>query len=149
MSELNLVIAPATEADIPAMMALENACFSDPWTKDMLSDVLKYPLYSTFFLEEEGQICGYACLIGIPYAEVSVANIAVDIPFRGKGLSKLLMGAMHNHARAIHAEESFLEVRVSNVAAISLYEKYGYEIFGMRAKYYPDGEDAYVMKKTL
>jgi ribosomal-protein-alanine N-acetyltransferase len=144
-----MIVRAWQEKDIEIIAQMEARCFSDAWTKDMLADVLKYPLYSSFLLEDGGQVCGYACLIGIPYAEATVANIAVDIPFRGKGLSKMLMDAMHDYAKKIHAEECFLEVRVSNFAAISLYQKYGYEIYGVRAKYYADGEDAYVMKKAL
>ena len=136
--------------DIAKITQMEIRCFSDPWTEEMLSSVLMYPLYSSFLAEnDDGVICGYACLIEIPNAEVTVANIAVDIPFRGQGVGNMLMDAMHERALAIKAEESFLEVRVGNKSAISLYQKYGYEIFGVRAKYYEDGEDAYVMKKIL
>ena len=144
-----MILRAWREEDIDEIANMESRCFTDPWTKDMLSDVLKYPLYSSFLVEGDGKICGYACLIGIPYAEATVANIAVDAPFRGKGYAKILMDAMHARAKEIQAEECFLEVRVSNISAISLYKKYGYETYGVRAKYYPDGEDAYVMKKSL
>ena len=144
-----MIVRAWQQEDIPEIVKMEARCFSDPWTEEMLSSVLIYPLYSSFLVEDRGQVCGYACLIEIPNAEVTVANIAVDAPFRGKRIGKMLMDAMHERARAIKAEESFLEVRVGNEAAIALYKKYGYEIFGVRAKYYEDGEDAYVMKKSL
>ncbi len=144
-----MIVRAWQEKDVERIAEMEARCFTDPWTKEMLLDVLKYPLYSSFLVEEGGQVCGYACLIGIPYAEATVANIAVDIPFRGKGVAKMLMDAMHEKAKAIGAEECFLEVRVHNDAAISLYQKYGYKTYGVRAKYYPDGEDAFVMKKKL
>ena len=144
-----MILRAWRETDIDEIAKMEGRCFFDPWTKDMLLDVLKYPLYSSFLVEDEGKICGYACLIGIPFAEATVANIAVDTPFRGKGIGQMLMDAMHARAKEINAEECFLEVRVSNIAAIALYKKYGYETYGVRAKYYPDGEDAYVMKKQL
>ena len=144
-----MILRAWRETDIDEIAKMECRCFFDPWTKDMLLDVLKYPLYSSFLVEDEGKICGYACLIGIPFAEATVANIAVDTPFRGKGIGQMLMDAMHARAKEINAEECFLEVRVSNIAAIALYKKYGYETYGVRAKYYPDGEDAYVMKKQL
>ena len=144
-----MILRAWREEDIAEITKMEARCFSDPWTEEMLAAVCAYPLYSSFLVENEGKICGYACLIEIPNAEVTVANIAVDAPFRGQGIGKMLMDAMHERAYAIHAEESFLEVRVGNVAAIALYKKYGYEIFGVRAKYYEDGEDAYVMRKSL
>ena len=144
-----MIVRAWQEKDIEIIAEMEKRCFTDPWTKEMLSDVLKYPLYGSFLVEDGGQVCGYACLIGIPNVEATVANIAVDAPFRGKGYAKVLMDAMHTRAKEIGAEECFLEVRVHNVPAIALYQSYGYETFGVRAKYYPDGEDAYVMKKTL
>ena len=144
-----MIVRAWQEKDVEQIAQMEQRCFSDPWTKEMLADVLKYPLYTSFLVEDGGQVCAYACLIGIPNVEATVANIAVDKAFRGKGYAKVLMDAMHERAKEIGAEECFLEVRVSNLPAISLYEKYGYQTFGVRAKYYPDGEDAYVMKKVL
>ena len=144
-----MILRAWKEEDVDEIAKMEGRCFSDPWTKDMLLDVLKYPLYSSFLVEDEGKICAYACLIGIPYAEATVANIAVDAPFRGKGYAKILMDAMHARAKEIQAEECFLEVRVGNFAAIALYQKYGYQTYGVRARYYPDGEDAFVMKRSL
>ena len=144
-----MIVRAWQEKDVEQIAQMEQRCFSDPWTKEMLADVLKYPLYTSFLVEDRGQVCAYACLIGIPNVEATIANIAVDTAFRGKGYAKVLMDAMHERAKEIGAEECFLEVRVSNLPAIALYEKYGYQTFGVRAKYYPDGEDAYVMKKVL
>ena len=136
------------QKDIPTLAEMERRCFSDPWTEQMLSDTLKLPVYHGFLAEEDGVILGYASLI-VVCEDAEVGNIAVDIPFRGKGISKLLMDAMLLCAKSLGATHCFLEVRVSNTVAISLYEKYGYEKFGIRAKYYADGEDAFVMRKVL
>ena len=59
------------------------------------------------------------------------------------------MESMHEKAKALGAERMLLEVRVSNARAIGLYEKYGYCRYGLREHYYADGEDAYLMTKTL
>ncbi len=136
------------QKDIAKLAEMERRCFSDPWTEQMLADTLKLPVYHGFLAEESGEILGYASLI-VVCEDAEVGNIAVDLPFRGKGISKLLMDAMHERATSLGATHCFLEVRVSNAVAISLYEKYGYEKFGIRAKYYADGEDAFVMKKSL
>ena len=56
---------------------------------------------------------------------------------------------MHEKAKALGARQSLLEVRVSNAPAIALYEKFGYERYGVRKNYYADGEDAFVMKTNL
>jgi ribosomal-protein-alanine N-acetyltransferase len=83
------------------------------------------------------------------FEDAEVHNIAVVEEHRGKGIAQTLMDTMHEKAKALGAERSLLEVRVSNTPAISLYEKNGYETYGVRASYYTDGEDAQVMWKTL
>jgi ribosomal-protein-alanine N-acetyltransferase len=83
------------------------------------------------------------------FEEAEVQNIAVDIPYQKHGIGRALIDFMHEKAKALGAEKCFLEVRVSNRAAIALYQKTGYEIYGERSKYYADGESAFVMRKTL
>ena len=136
------------EKDLQTLSEMESRCFTDPWTKGMLADCLKYPIYHTFLEEEGGQVCGYGCLI-VVCEDAEIANIAVDIPFRGKGIGEKLLLAMHEKAKALGAVQSLLEVRVSNAPAIGLYEKFGYTRYGVRKNYYADGEDAFVMQKTL
>ena len=59
------------------------------------------------------------------------------------------METMHQCAKEKGATQCFLEVRVSNENAIALYKKFGYEPYGIRAKYYEDGEDALAMKREV
>ena len=136
------------EKDIEKIAEIERQSFSDPWTAEMLKDALRFPVYHTFLVEEGGQVCGYGCLI-VLFEDAELANIAVAPAFRGKGVGKALMESMHEKAKALGAERMLLEVRVSNVNAIGLYEKYGYHRYGIREHYYADGEDAYLMTKTL
>jgi ribosomal-protein-alanine N-acetyltransferase len=143
-----MIIREWTKEDIPTIAKMERRCFHDAWTEEMLSDTLRYPIYNCFLAEEGGQVCGYCCLI-VVCEDAEVGNIAVDTPFRGKGIGKALMEAMHQRAKEKGATQSFLEVRVSNASAIALYKKFGYESYGIRARYYEDGEDAMVMKRAL
>ena len=143
-----MIIREWTKEDIPVIAEMEGRCFHDAWTEDMLGDCLRYPIYNCFLAEEGGQVCGYCCLI-VVCEDAEVGNIAVDTPFRGKGIGKALMEAMHQRAKEKGATQSFLEVRVSNANAIALYKKFGYESYGIRARYYEDGEDAMVMKRAL
>ena len=137
------------EKDIHAIAEIEQRCFpSDAWTEAMLVDGMKMPYSWSVLAEEGGQVCGYCCLI-VVCEDAEVGNIAVDTPFRGKGIGKALMDAMHQRAKEKGATQSFLEVRVSNANAIALYKKFGYESYGIRARYYEDGEDAMVMKRAL
>jgi ribosomal-protein-alanine N-acetyltransferase len=143
-----MIIRAWEEKDIPAIADIENKSFADPWTEGMLSDTLRFPVYHTFLAEEGGQVCGYGCLI-LLFEDAELANIAVSPTHRGQGIGKLLMEKMHDYAKTFGAERMLLEVRVSNQNAIGLYEKYGYEKYGLRENYYADGEDAYLMPKSL
>ena len=143
-----MIIREWTKEDISIIAEMECRCFHDPWTEEMLADTLRFPVYHCFLAEEGGQVCGYCCLI-LVCEDAEVGNIAVDAPFRGKGMGKALMEAMHDRAKERGATQCFLEVRVSNENAIALYKKFGYESYGIRARYYEDGEDAMVMKRAL
>ena len=145
---MSMIIRPWQENDIPLIAEMEKRCFLDAWTETMLRDCLRLPIYRCFLAEDGGQVCGYCVLITI-FEDAEIANIAVDTPFRGRGVSKLLMEKMHETAIALGATQSFLEVRKSNAVAISLYSGFGYEVYGKRERYYADGEDALLMKKEL
>ena len=142
-----MIIRAWEKRDIDAIAQIEAFSFQDPWTKSNLLDVLKYPHYKSFLLEEQEQVCAYGCLI-LVFDRAEVANIAVATPYRGRGLGRLLLDRMHYTAKTLGATECFLEVRVSNVRAIGLYESCGYERYGIRARYYGN-EDAILMRKTL
>ena len=137
-----------TENDIEKIAEAEQRCFSDPWSKDALKAAFDSPFTHCFLIEEGGQVCGYACLF-VLFEESEVQNIAVDIPFRKRGIGSELLSFLHDFAKEKGAEISFLEVRVSNAPAISLYQKFSYQTVAVRKRYYPDGEDALVMKKEL
>ena len=80
------------------------------------------------------------------FDEAHITTIAVDPDLRGRSLGELLLVTLIEEAISRRAGYLSLEVRVSNIVAIRLYEKYGFTIKGMRPKYYvDDGEDAYVM----
>lgn len=143
-----MIVRAWEEKDIAAIADIENKSFADPWTEGMLLDTLRFPVYHTFLAEDGGQVCGYGCLI-LLFEDAELANIAVAPTHRGQGVGKLLMEKMHDYAKTFGAERMLLEVRVSNASAIGLYEKYGYERYGLRENYYADGEDAYLMQKSL
>ena len=143
-----MTIREWTEKDVIQIAEIEARCFQDAWTVVAFEEVLKYPIHHTFLIEERGQVCAYACLL-VLFEDAELENIAVDLPYRKRGMAKALMDALHEKAKALGAKRCLLEVRVSNLPAISLYEKYGYEKYGVRKRYYADGEDAFVMQKQL
>ena len=136
------------EKDVALIAQLERRCFQDAWTEQMLRETNDNPLYHCFLVEEEGQVCGYCCLF-VLFEDAEVLNIAVDEAYRGRGYAKEMMKKMHAYAKSLGAERSLLEVRVGNQPARALYESFGYETYGVRERYYADGEDACLMEKRL
>ena len=91
-------------------------------------------------------------LLGLALEEGHILNLCIDKPWQGKGLGNLLLVHLHSHISQLSAKYCFLEVRKSNHIAIRLYQKFNYQVIGIRKNYYPTTEgreDGIVMKKTL
>ena len=137
-----------TKEDIEKITALERECFSDPWTADMFVLSLERPFFHGILIEENGEVLGYACQT-VLFEDAEIENVAVAPAWRKNGLGKRLMERLVADAKGLEAEQIFLEVRVSNSPAIALYRGFGFEDVRIRKRYYADGEDALVMKKSL
>ena len=134
--------------DIFRIAQLERECFSDPWSFQMLADTFFGENTLTAAAEEGGVLVGYAFAV-CAGEEADLANIAVAKERRGKGVAKGLLSRLEADARAAGVRKMFLEVRVSNAPAMSLYLGAGYVGRYARPRYYGDGEDALVMEKNL
>lgn len=133
-------VIPMSPAHIPALAALERECFSDPWSEKALAEELDVPsaVFLTALMGEE--VAGY---MGAHYLgdSVYVCNIAVFPAFRRQSVASALLAAHMAEARERGMKEITLEVRVSNAAARSLYEKWGFENRGIRPRFYSDPEE--------
>lgn len=134
--------------DIQAVADIEKQCFSQPWSEKSFEDSISRE--DTIFLVcEEEVITGYIGMY-LSFDEASITNVAVSPAFRKKGCGEHLVAAAKKAAKEANAETIFLEVRVSNEPAISLYKKMGFESLGIRKKFYEHPvEDAYIMSCTL
>ena len=151
-------LRPMEVRDIPTVMAIEVRSFSLPWTEDsFLREIEKIPFSRPVVAEdpdggENGQsaaIVGYACWWEVK-DECHITNVTVSPETRRRGVGKFLLTEIIEDARRRGAIRATLEARMSNEAAISLYEKFGFIAVAMRPKYYPDnGEDAMVMLKDM
>lgn len=140
-----------TPAHLDAVCAIEAVSHSTPWTRGNFSDSLAGG-HAAMVMQEEGAVLGYAVLMPLP-GEAELLNITVAPEARGRGLGRQLLEQVCADARAHGAERLFLEVRASNVPALSLYMRDGFAEIGLRRAYYahPDGgrEDAILMAKNL
>lgn len=135
--------------DVSAVAEIENKCFSTPWSEKSLLEEIENP-NSRFMVSSIGdEILGYVGTICVA-GECSVTNIAVKEKYRNRGIaSALLQRAVFN---SLLCEDEFitLEVRKSNLSAIRLYEKFGFEKVGERKNFYRlPPEDAYIFNKYL
>lgn len=136
------------EADAPAAAALEQHCFSEPWTAQGILD--SYHNGAVFFMArtEQGTV-GYAG-VQITAGTGYVTNIAVDKAFRGRGIGRALTARLCYACHTKQASEITLEVRPSNTAAVRLYHRLGFAEAGHRRDFYRNPrEDALLMTKTL
>ncbi len=124
---------------------LNQACFSDPWSEEMIADELENPLACYLVAEQNGQAVGYGGFYRV-MDEGNITNIAVDKDFRQKGIGSRLLQGLIRCAKEQKISFFTLEVRVSNQAAIRLYASHGFQPVGLRKGYYADNqEDALLM----
>lgn len=137
-------------ADLDAVMAIEPTIYSYPWTRGNFSDSLNSG-YSAWVLEANQTIIGYALLMVI-LDEAHLLNLSVAKDQQKKGLGRYLLEHMLQIAKNHKAANMFLEVRPSNISAITLYENMGFCEMAVRRGYYPapnGREDAILMGLAL
>ena len=138
-----------TEADLDAVLKIEYAAFSHPWTRGIFLDGLKS--YEIWLMFEGNQQVGHG-VINVIIDEAHLLNITVKPESQGRGLGLLLLDRLMKRAYELNGRECFLELRASNQSAYRLYERYGFNEVGRRRDYYPavgGREDALVMACTL
>ena len=134
--------------DLDRILDLERLCFSSPWSKDdFLYELNENPFGYYVVLKELDKILAYLGL-WMDEDRAQITTIGVDPEHRGKGYAKTLMVHMLDVCSSKGVKIYSLEVRVSNQAAISLYQRFGFIQVGLRKAYYQDNhEDAYLMIK--
>ena len=144
---------PLCEADLAYVAALEAQIHAAPWTMGNFRDALAAG-YPARVGEREFRIVAYGVLMLAP-GEAQILNLSVVPDARREGIGRALLRRFLDDARQSCAEQIFLEVRTSNVAAIRLYESEGFAPVARRAAYYPGAsadatrEDALVMRRAV
>ena len=139
---------PLTKSDLKAVDELESLCFCDPWTKSRLLGAFLSEFFCGFGAFDGNVLVGFI-LSTVVFEDAETDDIAVHPEYRRRGIGGALLGLVEEEAVRRGAARAFLEVRVGNTTALALYEKCGYKTLRRRKKYYPDGEDAFVMTKRL
>lgn len=126
-------ITEMTEKDCRELAELDKKCFSTPWSEQSFFEETKNKLATYFLAKEDGKIVGY-CGFWRVSGEAQVTNIAVLPDYRRKKIATVLAEKMIEECT--EDEQIVLEVRAGNFAAISLYEKLGFEKAGLRKQFY-------------
>jgi len=145
-----ITIEQMQSEDLDEIARLEKGSFSDPWPKKafeaQLNDGASIMLAARLAGQKEivGYLCAYFVLV-----ELQLASVAVKNEYRGMGIGEKLVREMIRLGLGLGAEEVWLDVRESNLAARRLYQKLGFrEVYRRKNYYRKPKEDALVMFRT-
>lgn len=171
---MGLILRPMEIDDIPEVMKIERISFPSTWSPSFYRrEILENDKAFYFVIEEkekaseeqfsdlkglkkkflnflgirkrrEGAIIGFAGFWFVR-GEIHITTVAVRPEYRGRKFGELLVSTIVDFALNKGADLISLEVRISNIRAQRLYEKYGFVKTGIRPHYYESGEDAYIM----
>ncbi|MBV8625705.1 MAG: ribosomal protein S18-alanine N-acetyltransferase [Herbaspirillum sp.] len=147
-----LQFAALAQADLDAVVEIEEAVYSHPWTRGNFQDSLYSGYQAQTLRDADGQLLGYF-LVMLAVDEAHLLNISVAQAHQHKGLGRRLLDQATAVARQHHMQVMLLEVRESNVHAAKFYRHYGFAEIGRRKNYYPAAnqsrEGAIVMSMPL
>lgn len=132
--------------DVPEVQAIEKASFTTPWPANAYRNELQTNRLAQYLVVRAGdRVVGYAG-VWLMVDEAHITTFAIHPAWRRRRLGERLLLTVMDVARARQAREATLEVRLSNLAARRLYEKFGFRPVGLRPNYYSDDhEDALIM----
>jgi [ribosomal protein S18]-alanine N-acetyltransferase len=139
----------ATLADLPAIAALDAACFGNPWSLEVYHQELYRPFARLRVAEHGRGLVGLSCT-WIIADEAHLLRIAAVAHERRRGLGRALLQAVLDETAAAGCQRVLLEVAAGNAPAVGLYTAFGFQPIGRRKGYYahpPD--DALVMQRVL
>ncbi len=149
-----------TPADLPAVTALDQQVFKEPWPESAYSQEIYYNSHARYFVLEFNPpsaltrrrksrsartICGFMG-VRVKRGRGHISTLAVHPEWQGQGWGEILLIVALEQAVLLKANEVRLEVRGSNEAARRLYAKYGFTLLRKLRRYYRDGEDALLLE---
>lgn len=142
---MHVLIREMRESDIPYIVEIENISFSTPWSSYSFMREIYKPYSISRVAMVDDRVVGYICAERI-LDEAHILNLAVHPDSRRMGIGSLLVSTVLDELKKTGCRYVYLEVRVSNIPARRLYERFKFKVVGIRRRYYalPE-EDAYVM----
>jgi [ribosomal protein S18]-alanine N-acetyltransferase len=145
MTAIAVQIRPLRLSDLEEVEVIEQRAYKTPWSRSMFASELAKSTSICLGAVEGSRLVGY--VINSRYVDAwHVMNVAVDPDYQGRGIATRLLERLFELTADDERRGYTLEVRVSNLDAIALYEKLGFERRGARRGYYTDNrEDALIM----
>ena len=143
-----MTVKSLNKSSVKEILALYNGNFNDGWTESMLNSGFDGGRLKALGVYDCDKLIGLITF-SLSLDDADIEGVVVDRLYRKKGIGALLMQSAHEFILESKIKTVLLEVRESNISAISLYKKFGYEQISLRKKYYDDGENALVFKKEL
>ncbi len=142
---LSVRIVSMRRRHLRAIMRIESNAYPRPWTIGVFSGELADKINRSYIVARVGStVVGY-CGMMITLDEAHITNIAVEETWRRHKIASRLLATQLRVARGRSCRAMSLEVRVSNVGAQQLYQRFGFVPAGVRRRYYENVEDAIVM----
>ena len=134
--------AGAPDTEIDSVVALESESFTNPWSRESLVWELRNSDVTRAYMlrDEAGAIVAF-CVCWVVFDELHINTLAVAPSARRQGMATTLLRHVMADAAASGALKATLEVRASNSAAISLYERLGFRVAATRPRYYVKPEE--------
>ena len=144
-----MIISNMNENHVRQIAELERLCFHDPWSENSIASELGNRLSVWLVALDEDKVVGYVGSQTV-IDETDMMNIAVHPDYRNRGVATALIVELTQQLKMRGSKGLMLEVRESNSAAISLYEKHGFLQVGCRRNYYRNPrENAMILRKEL
>ena len=138
---MNIIIL--SKEDINCILELFSSDFEDGWNKNQLSSSFDSGLFLCLGAFEQDKLVGVICATK-SFESADIESVVVKKEFRNKGIASLLLKELFTLLEKENITKILLEVRESNISAISLYKKHNFNQISVRKKYYDNGENALI-----
>jgi ribosomal-protein-alanine N-acetyltransferase len=134
---------------VDQILDIENISFPVPWSANAFEEEINKNISNLWAIISEQRLFAYICFWMFD-EEIHILNFAVHPKKRNMGMGKILLQNVIDTGASCGVENIWLEVRPSNIPALSIYKKFGFVEAGLRKAYYSDShEDAIIMSLDL